>query len=304
MKYSQEQVSAYLARISFASRKCKPITPETVRSADGLNYLTTLQICHLASIPFESLSLHYSQDRNISLDEEALFDKMVGSGSGRGGYCMEQNLFFGTILKTMGFEIISTGARVMGPAGYKGWDHQVLLVCMDDGVYLVDVGFGSSGPTRPIHLAHGKVVKWGATEAQSRLIYQEPPNPAFQGLWIMEHRNTPSDEWSPKYSFGMTEFTAQDFSVMNYATSTRRTCIFTFMIIASKMILDEDSGDIVGAMTLSGSTIKRRIREKSEVVVECATEGERVAALKEHFGIILSSKEQAGIRGTVTELKV
>jgi len=192
----------------------------------------------------------------------------------------------------------------MGPAGYQGWDHQVSLVCMNDGVYLVDVGFGSSGPTRPIKLTHGNVVKWGATEAQSRLLYEDPPNPAFQGLWVMEHRNSPTEEWSPKYRFGMTEFTAQDFGVMNYATSSRRTCIFTYMVIASKMIFDETVGDIVGAMTLSGPTVKKRLHKNSEVVVECATEEERVRALKEHFGITLSSKEQAGIKGTVTELKV
>merc|ERR1712225_62239 len=86
MEYTQEQVKTYLSHIGFAARKCKPLTPKTVRAADGLNYLTALQICHLASIPFESLSLHYSQDRMISLDEEVLFDKMVGSGTGRGGY--------------------------------------------------------------------------------------------------------------------------------------------------------------------------------------------------------------------------
>ena len=120
----------------------------------------------------------------------------------------------------------------------------------------------------------------------------------------MEHRNSPTEEWSPKYRFGMTEFTAQDFGVMNYATSSRRTCIFTYMVIVSKMIFDEAAGDIVGAMTLSGATVKKRIHEKSEVVIECSTEEERVAALKQHFGITLSSKEQAGIKGTVTELKI
>lgn len=79
--------------------------------------------------------------------------------------------------------------------------------------------------------------------------------------------------------------------------------MFTYLVIGSKMIFDEVVGDIVGAITLSGSTIKRRIREKSEVMVECVTEEERVAALEKHFGIVLSSKEQASIRGTVTELK-
>ncbi|KAG4435900.1 hypothetical protein IFR05_008631 [Cadophora sp. M221] len=303
MTYTTEQINAYLSHISLSGRRFQPSILGNHRSADALSYLTTLQKCHLATIPFENLSLHYSQERIISLDRDVLFEKMTGSGSGRGGYCMEQNLFFGTVLKSLGYEVISTGARVMGAGDFNGWDHQVLLVCTDNGVYLVDVGFGSSGPTRPIRLSHGETVKWGATDAESRLIYQQPSNPVLQGLWVMQHRNSTSEDWTARYCFGMTKFTPQDFEVMNYATSTRRTCMFTYLIIGSKLILDEEVGDIVGAITLSGSTVKRRICEKSEVVVECATEEERVVALKEHFGIVLSSKEQMAIRGTVTELK-
>lgn len=121
MTYTTEQINHYISHISFSGRRFKPSITENPRSADGLSYLATLQKCHLTTIPFENLSLHYSQDRIISLDRDALFEKMVGSGSGRGGYCMEQNLFFGTVLKSLGFEVISTGARVMGSGDYNGW---------------------------------------------------------------------------------------------------------------------------------------------------------------------------------------
>ncbi len=197
-------------------------------------------------------------------------------------------------------------------------DHQILLVSMNSGVFLVDVGFGckysgigsnllpttilANGPTKPIRLSHGEVVKWGITDAETRLVYQEPSNPLIQGLWTLEHRNSTSEEWSPKYCFGMTEFLPNDFEVMNYATSTRRTVIFTYRLMCMKMILDENVGDITGALTLSGSTLKKRIHAKSEVIIDCGTEQQRVAILKEHFGISLSPKEQAGIKGTVAEL--
>lgn len=111
-----------------------------------------------------------------------------------------------------------------------------------------------------------------------------------------------TEAWSPRYCFGMTEFHPNDFEVMNYATSSRRTVIFTYKLMCMKMTLDKDIGDITGALTLAGSTLKKRIQAKSEILVECATEDQRVAALREHFGIALSAKEQAGIRGTVTEL--
>lgn len=35
----------------------------------------------------------------------------------RGGYCMELNQFFGCVLMSMGFEVVSTGGRVFGEDG-------------------------------------------------------------------------------------------------------------------------------------------------------------------------------------------
>lgn len=51
----------------------------------------------------------------ISLDKEDLFEKIVTLE--RGGYCMENNLLFSTVLRTLGFEVVATGARV-GPNGW------------------------------------------------------------------------------------------------------------------------------------------------------------------------------------------
>jgi hypothetical protein len=69
------------------------------------------------------------------------------------------------------------------------------------------------------------------------------------------------------------------------------------------MILDEDKGDIIGTLILSGSTLKRRILGSTETLVDCANEDQRALVLKEHFGIRLSHRERTGIIGMVTELK-
>ncbi|KAL9038805.1 MAG: hypothetical protein Q9180_002911, partial [Flavoplaca navasiana] len=66
------------------------------------NELRTLQQHHLSTYPFENLSLHYSTTHTVSLDTDALFEKFVEKGCGRGGYCMENNGFFGTVLRSMG----------------------------------------------------------------------------------------------------------------------------------------------------------------------------------------------------------
>jgi hypothetical protein len=69
------------------------------------------------------------------------------------------------------------------------------------------------------------------------------------------------------------------------------------------MILDEEENDIVGAVILSGSRLKRRVLGSTETIAECANENERVAVLQKYFGINLSRRERIGIKGMVTELK-
>jgi len=80
-------------------------------------------------------------------------------------------------------------------------DHQLSLVRLGEEVFMVDVGFGSQGPTRPLRLIHGEVSKWGATDAEMRLTYHKPNHSFVQGTWIYEHRNSPAHDWSQMYTF-------------------------------------------------------------------------------------------------------
>ena len=161
----------------------------------------------------------------------------------------------------------------------------------------------ANGPTRPLPLVNGQISKWGATETELRLVYQEPRNPAVQGIWTFESRISEYHDWTSNYCFGLTEFSPEDFEVMSYATSTRRTSWFTFEIVCQKMIMDQEKDDIIGAVILSGSRLKRRILGLTETMAECASEHERAAVLQEYFGITLSRRERSGIKGMVTELK-
>lgn len=111
--YTEEQLARYLERIGYRH------DARTQASTDPLGCLTALQRHHMARVPFESLSLHYSRYRLLSLDPEDLFKKIVDNR--RGGYCMEVNAFFATVLRTLGFTLFCAGGRVRGPNGYKGW---------------------------------------------------------------------------------------------------------------------------------------------------------------------------------------
>lgn len=110
--YTPAQLDAYLERINFPRSAHPP-------PSDGrLALLAALQARQLANVPFESLTLHYSPHRVLSLDPDDLFEKIVDQR--KGGYCMELNLLFGSMLRAMGFKVLNIGGRVHTPEGWTG----------------------------------------------------------------------------------------------------------------------------------------------------------------------------------------
>lgn len=126
--YSPTQLDRYFSHINF---KRPVISPEDAKGPAGLDYLTSLHKHHMATIPFANLSLHYSKSPNVSLAPQDLYHKMIERG--HGGYCMENNGFFGTVLRSLGFELYSAGARVVNFARdiygdqYGGWYESLYL---------------------------------------------------------------------------------------------------------------------------------------------------------------------------------
>ena len=71
---------------------------------------------HMAAIPYENLAIHYSPNRNIGpsdvmLDVQKIYSLIVEGVMGRGGQCTQMNGMFGTVLRSLGFDVMSTGAR-------------------------------------------------------------------------------------------------------------------------------------------------------------------------------------------------
>lgn len=93
----------------------------------NLSLLRTLHVHMISTVPYETLLLHYSPGRRVRLDPEHLFRKIVRDGRGRGGYCLENNLFFFFILRDLGFQVYPVGAKSRGridglPEGdFQGW---------------------------------------------------------------------------------------------------------------------------------------------------------------------------------------
>ena len=301
--YSPAQVEQYLHHISLASKH-----HESAKPIPDLAFLAALQRHHLAVIPFENLALHYSQHRQVPLDPQSVFTKFITCR--RGGYCMEQNVFFAHMLRGLGFNVYCAGARVRKrlngiPVGdYMGWSHLVNIVTFASGErYMVDVGFGGDGPTKPLHLVSGDASQQRNMGTQEmHLRYENIASNADpkQRVWVYRVRNHPQDEWKTCYCFTETEFLAQDFEVMSWYVNTSPASWFTTTVVAVRMMLESD--EIVGKVMLWGPEVKQNTGGRTQLLMTCQTEEERIEVLEKRFGIVLNREEKEGIRGTVVGL--
>ncbi|GAM42511.1 hypothetical protein TCE0_044f16557 [Talaromyces pinophilus] len=315
--YSPEKLDKYFDRIGLPAKYRQSSIVQTGVGSDheaALSFLKVLERYQLAEVPFENINLHYSVQRHISIDPEKLFEKIVINESARGGYCVENNTLFGTVLRSLGYQVTSVGARVneaaqpmsasknwRGPK-YDGWNHMVNLVTIGDQKYLTDVGFGSNGPHQPVPLTRGLEFHNVGTQS-GRLCYgpiTQYTNKTEQ-LWQYEIRNGDA-EWISAYCFTEAEFTPDDFTIINYYMSTSRDSWFTFYVVCVRMLLDEAGENIVGDLTMFGTSLKRRIGATSEVIQTFTSDEERVAALEKMFNIRIGTADRDSIRNTVAEI--
>ncbi|KAK0755021.1 arylamine N-acetyltransferase 2 [Schizothecium vesticola] len=322
---SPSQVSSYLAHIGLP-----PSFHPSASPVLDLAYLTTLFTHHITAIPYENLIIHYSPSHAVSLDPQTLFRKIINPPGtprlGRGGYCMEISLLFLHLLHALGFPSAYTvGVRIRPrsadgvPSGqYTGFVHLVILLTLpgdDSGQrYVLDAGFGGDGPTQPMPLVEGLVhhnsvgtqeVRYsrGWLGGKSRFV---PPGDDRR-LWIYEYRNGVEKGWNAFYAFDADfEFLEGDFGVMSHYTSTAEASFQTRAVLVVRFLRGEgeDGGvRVKGKVMMAGPVVKRNLGGKTEVIKVCETEAERVDALREWFGIVLTEEEAGSIRGRVSELR-
>lgn len=208
--FGASEMAAFYDRIDMPPGKRQdPNGLSTFTASQRLEYLTELVQRFVSRIPFENLSIHYTLSRSVATDIGALYKKMLVRpdeatskelsavtrdelplGCGRGGYCMENNALFGTVLKSLDYKVMSVGARVYGGKQLEGFGHMINLVTIaHDGsnasgedVYVVDVGFGANSATNPLKLpsrddildrGHG-AVEQGLPGVDVRLAFDDP----------------------------------------------------------------------------------------------------------------------------------
>ncbi|PSN71057.1 arylamine N-acetyltransferase 1 [Corynespora cassiicola Philippines] len=314
-RYSLSQLHDYFRRIGLPQNHLdSPVLSDKTHATakeHGLPFLQALTRHHAHTVPFENLELHYSAHKTITLDPADLYTKIVSRR--RGGRCMENNTFFATVLRSLGYEVRNCAGRVsrsMSPyaevrqnqgATYDGWNHMLNLVRFDGAWYVVDVGMGSMGPNLPYPLRDGFET---TSIAPRRIRLQFRAIPESYGdqsnkLWCYDVCYSPVENgqnvWVPVYCFTETEFLPQDYEMMSWFTSTHKRSFFTKFVTSTNMVLDEEGESIVGNVTLFEGTIKEAVGSDRKVLRECKTEEERVDALKEYFGIDLTDEEIDGL---------
>ncbi|MFI6449393.1 arylamine N-acetyltransferase [Kitasatospora sp. NPDC050543] len=244
----KSQVEDYLARIG-AQRPAR---------AD-LEALIALQRAHLATVPFENLSIHLGEP--IVLTEAALLAKLVDRR--RGGFCYELNGAFAALLTALGYRVSLLSARVVhedkaGPP----FDHMALRVDLDE-PWLVDVGFGRSA------------------EAPLRLNERGEQSDGAGTFQLVEHGDDLDllMNGGVQYRLDLRPYDLSDFAPTCWWQSTSADSHFSRFLTCSLLTL-------AGRVTLSGTRLYRTTangeREQSEL-----TESEALDTYRTVFGISL-----------------
>ena len=117
--YSREQVDQFLSHIELPASQH--------HAQPTLALLQALHVHMISTVPYDNLSLHYNPAHAISIDPQHVFRKIVASGRGRGGYCMEIAVLYNHMLVALGYDAylagVRTRPRVHGvPEGdFPGW---------------------------------------------------------------------------------------------------------------------------------------------------------------------------------------
>jgi arylamine N-acetyltransferase len=168
--------------------------------------------------------------------------------------------------------------------------------------YLVDVAMGPTSPSQPLLLEDGHSVP-GIGLTTSRLRWDTIPDytDPESKLWIYEQNNDGKSDFVPTYCFTELEFLPSDYAIMKNGTTFSRHSWFTWRIVCTRTVLDEDE-EVVGTLILVNDSLKRRIMGRSELLATFNCEAERISALKQWFGIEMTEDERLGVKGMVTDL--
>lgn len=230
---------------------------------------------------------------------------------------MENNGFFGTVLRSLGYDVRNCAGRVSRAWNpnptiretqgdtYDPWNHMLNLVRVDGVWYIVDVGMGAMGPNiiypleddyettaispRRIRLQKRSIPEHsagGTQEAQKFWCYDQclkPDQPDKENVWIAT------------YCFTETEFLPQDYEMMSFFTSHHPRSFFVHDVLCTRILIDQASQKVIGDITLFNNSVRKTQGGVREILAELKTEEERISALRDLLGVELTEEEKTSI---------
>jgi N-hydroxyarylamine O-acetyltransferase len=258
-------LDVYLRRIGYSG----PAQP----SEDAL---AALHRAHLAAIPFENLDIMLG--RGVQVDLDSIQAKLVRAR--RGGYCFEHGQLFGAVLDRLGFGVERLLARV-GPDGQpaRPRTHLTLRVTAGAGIWLADVGFGSS-PPGPLSLRRPRA---GGPQDLDGWVYEVVPDEETERTWKL--RELQGGDWVTLYRFEDQRAYPADVVMSNHFTSTHPESWFTW-----RPIVVRRDPDAIVSLVGRGYTVTRpgHVKERRQL-----TDDEFAAALTDVFALTFTEWELA-----------
>ncbi|TCD71687.1 N-terminal acetyltransferase [Steccherinum ochraceum] len=300
--YSPDQVEIYLKKIGY-DIPLRDITP-------NLETLRTLMVKHTIAFPMDNSDLHYTQEHHMPVTPQGLYQRMV-IGT-KGSYCFGLNGLFLGMLRGLGYRAYAGPGRVLVPARnptpdqsfeYTSMSHLVIFVQphpkpYERVTYLVDVGFGGTGPLRPILLAAGDVDEgerqvttegafkggweWGTYPPERHRIVpgaflnsslETRPGSGHPPLrdWHMQVSHTPGPagtkrEWQTLYTFtDKIEYLQWDIDASSLSVSTiARGAIFQRTLVCLRRFLVELDEKYAGGEVLESEDVRSLFGTKEE----------------------------------------
>jgi N-hydroxyarylamine O-acetyltransferase len=233
-----------------------------------LAFLRELHAKHLCKVPFENIDIRFGVP--ITIDEAAFIDKILKRN--RGGFCYELNGAFAWLLEQLGYRVSRLSARVSRFTGGFGpeFDHLTLLVHLDEGDQLADVGFGTSS-LYPVPL-NGTPVE--NTIRPYRVYAMEDGTYSYQSF--------EGDQWKDQYYFSLTSYPLLAFGEMcSYHQENPESPFVRGTILVTK-------ATPFGRIWVRGDKfIETRATGDTEREIDIA---ERNRLLQEHFAIELTDQ--------------
>lgn len=270
----------------------------------------------------------------MDISADSIFQRLVVER--KGSYCFGLNGLFLDMLRGLGYRAYSGSGKINDPSAphetpkYFSFVHMVLFVqpmndCSD--TYLVDVGCGGNGLSRPILLScdpHNVVTGVSPTEKHRLTRGSRPQSSLDSGPegteWRLEalQEKGPDSKWRIVYSFLEDEFFETDYTAMNFGVSSSPGGFFVDNLVYGRnfwLTVDEarelganDSDRnsfltrYMGRIGMRGGVFTRHIGSGSEVIRTATTELEQRDILRELCGIDIPIEDLENVTGRTAAL--